>query len=216
MNMSDRSAICAYRGRLEAFWDGEVSSEERQRVEAHLRECASCRQGLQELQSLAGALKVYHPPVSGWSSDARFWQTLAPQLHPRAIPVQEGRTAQPSAFLAPVSLMVSSIALRGLAALALVAYALCQWQLLPASLSEALAAATRLVVGPLVWDTGKFLYTNLATALPPFLATPGQVWYLAVEATTAAMLLLLAGLYIGWLLRWLRNQGTMQTTTWTE
>jgi hypothetical protein len=113
-------------------------------------------------------------------------------------------------------MMVSSIALRGLAALALVAYALYQWQLLPASLPTALAAATRLVVGPLVWETSRTLYTNLATALPPFLVAPGRVWFLAVEATAAGLLLLLAGLYIGWLLRWLRSQVLLQAMMRTE
>ena len=216
MNMTSRNSVCPYRNQLEAFWDGEVSSEERRRIEAHLRECAACSQGWQELQSLAGALKAYRTPVSGWSSDAEFWQGLAPQFRPRAIPTDEVRAAQPSAFLAPLSMMVSSIALRGLAALALVAYALYQWQLLPASLPTALAAATRLVVGPLVWETSRTLYTNLATALPPFLAAPGRVWFLAVEATAAGLLLLLAGLYTGWLLRWLRSQVVLQAMMRTE
>ncbi len=123
---------------------------------------------------------------------------------------------QPSPFLAPVSLVVSSLALRGLAASVLIAYALYQWQLLPASLLTALAAATRLVVGPLVWETGRTLYANPATPLTPFLAAPGQVWLLAFEATSAALLLLLAGLYIGWLLRWLRGQVAQQAVMRTE
>lgn len=216
MNMTGRHSVCPYRDHLEAFWDDEVSPEERRRIQAHLAECDACRQGLQQLQSLAGALKAYRTPMSGWSSDAEFWQGLSTQLRPRAILTQESPAAQPSAFLAPVSLMVSSIALRGLAALALVAYALYQWQLLPASLSAALAAATRLVVGPLVWETSKVLYTNLVTALPPFFIVPGQVWYLAFQAVASALLLLLAGLYIGWLLRWLRGQVALQAVMSTE
>jgi anti-sigma factor RsiW len=216
MSVSDRSTICDHRGRLEAFWDGELSSEERQRTEAHLPECAGCRQRLQELKRLAGALEAYRPPASGWSSDAEFWQSLAPQLRPRTTPAREGRAAEPSAFLAPVSLLLSSIALRGLAALALAAYALYQWQLLPASLSAAMAAAMRLAVGPLAWATGRLFYTHLATALKPVLAHPSQACYLILEAATIALLSVIAGLYIGWLLRWLRDQSAMQATSSTE
>jgi hypothetical protein len=52
------------------------------------------------------------------------------------------------------------------------------------------------------------VYSDLATALAPFLAAPGQVWLLTFEASASALLLLLAGLHTGWLLRWLRNQSS--------
>jgi hypothetical protein len=227
MNVSGCASVCPYRGRLEAFWDGEVSPEERQRIEAHLSECAACRQDLQELQGLAAALKAYRTPAPhrtrdavrpigaktpdggvparGWSSDAEFWRSLAPQLHPRTMAARELQGRQPSPFLAPVGLVVSSLALRGLAALALIAYVLYQWQLLPASVPAALVPAGQLVLGPWVWQRIQLLYSNVVILLTPFLVAPGQVWLLALEATTSAILLLIAALHTGWLLRWLRN-----------
>jgi hypothetical protein len=45
----------------------------------------------------------------------------------------------------------------------------------------------------------------VVTLLTPFLVAPGQVWLLALEATSSAMLLLIAALHTGRLLRWLRN-----------
>jgi anti-sigma factor RsiW len=226
MNLSNRNSVCPYRDRLQAFLDAEVSPEECRRIEAHLSECAACRQQLQELRGLAVALKAYHTPAphrtrdgvpaSGWRSDAEFWQSLAPQLRPRAIPAQASQARRLSPFLAPVSLVVSSLALQGVAALALIVYGLYQWQLLPAAVPSALASAGQLVLGPWVWQRGQFLYSNLVTPLVPFLAAPGQVWLLAFQATIAALLLILAGLHTGWLVRWLRNPSSSQAMTATE
>jgi predicted anti-sigma-YlaC factor YlaD len=216
MSMFARSSVCPYQDRLEAFWDAEVSPEECRRIEAHLTGCAACRRRLQELQSLAVVLKAYRTPTSAWPNADEFWLTLAPQLHPRAMPAQEGQARQPSPFLAPVSLVVSSFALRGVAALALIAYALYQWQLLPAAVSAAFASALQLFLGPLVWQRSQVFYNNLMTSLTPFLVAPAQVWLLAFEATASALLLLLAGLHIGWVLRWLSSQDPAQTMMGTE
>jgi predicted anti-sigma-YlaC factor YlaD len=216
MNLSGRKPVCPYPSHLEAFWDTEVSPEERRRIEAHLSECAACRQSVQELQRLAGALKAYRTPAGGRPSESEFWERLAPQLRPRAIPSQESQAGQPSPLLAPVSLVLSSLALRGVAALALIAYALHEWQLLPAAVPAAFASAGQLVLGPWVWPRGQLVYGNLVTSLAPFLAAPEQVWLLVFEATISALLLLIAGLHIGWLLRWLGNPSSSQAMTATE
>ena len=42
--------------KLNAFLDAELPAAERARVEAHLRECASCRQALDQLRRVAAAL----------------------------------------------------------------------------------------------------------------------------------------------------------------
>jgi anti-sigma factor RsiW len=216
MSLSGHNSVCHHQDRLEAFWDAEVLPEERRRIEAHLHVCAACRQRLREIQSLAVALKAYRTPASGWPSDAEFWQSLAPQLRPRAMPAQGDLAKQPSPFLAPVSLVLSSLVLRGLAALALIVYALYQWQLLPAAVPAAFASAAQLFLGPLVWQRSQVLYSNLVALLTPFLVAPGQVWLLAFEATASALLLLLAGLHIGWVLRWLRDCAPLQATMGTE
>jgi anti-sigma factor RsiW len=216
MNLSNRKSVCPYRDRLGAFLDAEVSPEEYRWIEAHLSECAACRRHLQELRSLAVALKAYRTPVSAWRSDAEFWQSLAPQLRPRASSAQASQARRPAPFLAPVSLVVSSLALQGVAALALIVYTLYQWQLLPPAVPSALASAGQLVLGPWVWQRSQFVYSNLLTSLAPFLAAPEQVWILVFQATIAALLLILAGLHTGWLLRWLRNPSSSQAIRPTE
>src|SRR3989338_3914826 len=44
---------------ISAYYDGETSSTEKQKVEAHLKECASCRKYLLELQTLSSSLKKW-------------------------------------------------------------------------------------------------------------------------------------------------------------
>ena len=216
MSVTGRNSVCRYRERLGAFLDGEVSPDERRRIAAHLNECAACRRRLQELRGLAVALKAYRVPARLWRSDAEFWQDLAPQLHPRAMPAHRDPTTRPSPFLAPVGLVVSGIALRGLVAFVLLAYALDQWRLLPASLSAAFASAVKLSLGPLAWEAIQTLHRNLVTSPAPLFVAPRQFWLLAFEATASALLLLLSGLYIGWLLRWLRGEVALQPVVRTE
>ena len=216
MSLLDRNSICPYRARLEAFRDDEVSPEERRAIAAHLSACAACRQHLQELQGLATVLRAYQAPPAGWSSDAEFWNTLSPQLRPRTIPAPPARATQPASYLAPLSVVVSSLALRGLAASVLVVYALHQWRLLPASWLAALTSAARLSLGPLVWQTGQVLQSNLARSPALWFAASAQLWLLLFGATVSVLLLALSGLYIGWLLRWLRGQGALRNGPQTE
>lgn len=210
MSLPGRDSICPYRGRLEALRDDAVPPEERQRIEAHLRDCAACRQHWNELQSLARVLEAYRTPAGGWSSDAEFWGNLAPQLRPRTT------ATQPPPFLAPIGVLVSSLALRGFATSVVILYGLYQWQVLPAWLSTALASAARLALGPLVWQAGQSIYNSLGTSLTSAFAASGRLWLLAFEATVAALLLLLSGVHIGWLLRWLRGQGALPNALRTE
>ena len=44
---------------ISAYFDGEVSPAEKQQVEAHLKECESCRKNLLELQILSSSLKKW-------------------------------------------------------------------------------------------------------------------------------------------------------------
>ncbi len=211
MNLPGRYSACPYRGRLEAFRDGEVSPEERRTLAAHLNACADCRRRLQELHCLAAMLNAYQTPPAGWSGDAEFWKDLAPQLRPRAIPA-----APPYSFLAPLTMVASSLALRGLATSVLVVYALYQWQVLPESWLAAMVSAARLSLGPVVWQTGQALHSSLARSPTLWFAASGQSWLLLFGAAVSVFLLALSGLYIGWLLRWLRGQVALQNGLPTE
>lgn len=44
---------------ISAYYDGEVSTEEKQTVEAHLRDCAACRKYLLELQMISSSLRKW-------------------------------------------------------------------------------------------------------------------------------------------------------------
>lgn len=214
MSLAGRNSVCPFRGRLEAFQDAEISLTERRQIEAHLSECAACRQRLQELQGLTRVLQAYSTPPDGWSGDAEFWRNVAPRLLPRALPAEPVRAMQPPSFLAPLSVVVSSLALRGLAASVLVVYALYQWRLLPGSWSVALGSTARIALGPEIWRAGQGLY-NLAASTPYWTASV-TLWVMAFEAVVAALLLILSGLHIGWLLRWLRSGPGLQNEIRTE
>jgi len=216
MNMNGRRLACPDGQRLEAYWDAEASAGERRRIEAHLEECAACRRSLQEIQCLDRALKAHRIPERSWLSDAEFWQGLAPRLRPREVPAHESQAQLASTFLAPWSLMLSSLALRGVVALLLIAYALNEWRVMPASLPAAFASAARLVVGPLVWETGETVCRAVASSGILGLTMTPQAGALALGAAAAFLLLPVAGLYIVWLLPWLRSQARSVALSETE
>jgi Putative zinc-finger len=79
-------------GRLSEYLDDELSSDDRRGLEAHLAECAACRDTLEELRSVvsrAGALPARPPAADLWSGiaprlDRRGSVTaLTPQTHRR-------------------------------------------------------------------------------------------------------------------------------------
>ena len=47
---------------LSAYFDGELEADEQQRIEAHLAECAGCKDTLQRLRNLRGALNALSRP----------------------------------------------------------------------------------------------------------------------------------------------------------
>lgn len=49
---------CEYRGRIEAFYDGELPAEADREVSGHLAECGACQRELDRLQKLSSALKT--------------------------------------------------------------------------------------------------------------------------------------------------------------
>lgn len=54
---------CPFAEDVSAYFDGEVTAEERARVEAHLETCASCRAMLADFRDLRAA---FHPVVPLW------------------------------------------------------------------------------------------------------------------------------------------------------
>jgi anti-sigma factor RsiW len=69
---------------LAAYYDGELDETRREKVEAHLPTCASCRQELATLKSCSDALAVDRLPDDTLTSRAEFWRKLESQLPDRA------------------------------------------------------------------------------------------------------------------------------------
>src|SRR3989338_3349609 len=80
---------------ISAYYDGEVSAQEKQQVEKHLAECAVCRKYLLELQTLSSSLKK-------WSDE-----TPSPDLEQNINRFKKGAPMKPS--ILKVSQMAGSI-----------------------------------------------------------------------------------------------------------
>lgn len=52
---------CEYAGRLNAFYDGELPSAEREALQAHLAGCSSCRQEMERLRALSDLVRGVGP-----------------------------------------------------------------------------------------------------------------------------------------------------------
>jgi anti-sigma factor RsiW len=68
---------------LAAYHDGELDETRREKVEAHLPTCASCRQELATLKSCSDALAVDRLPDDALVSRAEFWCKLESRLPDR-------------------------------------------------------------------------------------------------------------------------------------
>ena len=69
---------------LMAYHDGELDPARRRQVEAHLPECAACRQTLAELGALSLALAAADLPTAAGAQE--FWQRVQPRLPPQPAP----------------------------------------------------------------------------------------------------------------------------------
>jgi len=201
MNLFASSPPCNYSRRLELYLDGELPSQERPSVETHLATCANCREQLQSLQALRRTLQQNVVPWAPLSSDGEFWRQLAPRLLPR----REKEADEAAPFWAPLGLVISNVALQGVAVLVSVVFLLYRWQLLPASLAGALSSAGQFLVGPLLWQAGQSLSANLGGVLPDTWTLSADTGYVMFETTALGLMLVLSGLYVAWLVHWLRT-----------
>ena len=174
-------------------------------MEAHLVNCATCRECLRKLQALSATLKAYSIPEGAFSTDREFWRRLASSLPLHNIPGDATTAMKQWPFLAPLGLVLSSAVLKGLVILTTIAYVLYQWHVLPTSLLVASTSLAELLVGPMLWDLGWHLLRNLSRAISSGWPISGQVWYLMFHVLASGLLLLLSALYMGWLLYWLRG-----------
>ena len=70
--------------RLDAYVTGEVSARDRVRIDAHLEGCASCRQALADLKSMAGLLsRIATPPVPEGFASGVMSLVLSRRAEPR-------------------------------------------------------------------------------------------------------------------------------------
>jgi hypothetical protein len=86
---------------LYSYFDGELGSTARRTLEAHLAECAPCRQRLAECQDTRCRLQELLPPLTIETRQAGFWEQLQ-----AALPVESGHPLS-WLLLAPAILLVS-------------------------------------------------------------------------------------------------------------
>lgn len=202
-NPQARTRACAHSNQIEAYRDGELKPQERAQFESHLAECAPCRAHLHELQAITLALRSYALPQAGIASNAEFWKRLAPRLRPR---LATSRGAQQRlAFLPPLGLAISSAALQGLALLVSIVFLLQRWNRLPDPAALDVTPLARPLVGPLAWDLGARLVDNLHVSSALTWPVVGEWAILAAWTSALGILVLLSGLYLGWLVHWVRN-----------
>jgi len=83
----------AYAVELSAYFDGELEADEQARLEAHLTECAGCRDTLQRLGKLRTALHALSRPPHRRGS---ILQDLQARLLEEEPPDSEPGSARPS------------------------------------------------------------------------------------------------------------------------
>lgn len=67
---------------IDAYLDGELSAVHKRRADAHIAQCQSCRDLLEQRKNLAALLQGI-PPASGLKPEARFVAEIGLQLKPR-------------------------------------------------------------------------------------------------------------------------------------
>jgi len=75
---------CEVREHLVAYADGELPSDLRREVEAHLAECPSCAQELAELEATRTLLKRWPAPQPSAEARSRAWGALQGRAQPSA------------------------------------------------------------------------------------------------------------------------------------
>ena len=70
---------------LDDYVDGEMSTERRREVEAHLETCGVCHEEVEELRSLASVVRDLAPEVSPRRD---LWPEVVPRLQPRSAGTQ--------------------------------------------------------------------------------------------------------------------------------
>lgn len=131
---------------LSAYHDGELSTNQRAQVEAHLRTCAACREQLAQLQALSALLTAYPVEVGAMEE---FWKRLEPRLPTRARtgPPATGRirrTWRTWSFVPPLVLLFSKATAQAVLFVSLVFWGAYSLGLLPAWMDRSLRATTSL------------------------------------------------------------------------
>ncbi|HOG47809.1 MAG TPA: zf-HC2 domain-containing protein [Anaerolineae bacterium] len=181
-------------GAWSAWLDGELSDVEQAQVAAHLAVCPECRAAVEEYRGARWQLRASAPATAPGQAET-FWAQLEPRLAPAPRPRPD-----PALYLAPAALGVAWLLWQGLGLAWSIAGPLGGWQALAAVGQWVSALGLRLAgpsMGPL-W---------LQAALAEVNARLAPLWPLIEAAVSWTVTAAIAGLYIAWVVLWLRRQG---------
>lgn len=161
---------------LTAYHDNELDAARRRQLEAHLAECAGCRDKLARLQTLSAVLAIDEPDAARLASAPAFWAALQPRL-----PARPAAAVGLAGWLPGIALVI----LNGMVQ---IIGGLCLFALMLARHAE-LAQVSNIIIGlfagwssrllPDPWNiVGTFLYfTYLSLCLAVlYLAWLGYTW----------------------------------------
>jgi len=162
---------------LTAYYDGELDETRREKLEAHLLTCVSCRQELAVLKSMSNALAVDRFPDDALVGRAEFWRKLESQL-PDRVAVERS----PLRWLPGIGLLL----INGLV-----------------QFGAAVSAVVMLVAGLLPWEAQPLTWLSRAAASSVMgwltWLLPDQWSGLGLAAFFVVISAWLAVLYLAWL-----------------
>lgn len=173
---------------IDAYMDGELSSEQQRRVESHLMECAECREQVEQRQKLSLLLQSA-PPAADLKPENRFVSEIGLQMERRTAAARPQASWLKQAgkvgwYLIPVGV---------LAALLFIQTAM--W----VSIAVGLIPGAEQTLTVQVQSAPKLLPGAVSGALSAvdLLVMPGWGWITAMISTAVLGLV-----YLGWLASW--------------
>lgn len=96
----EQESVCAFSGRLSAFFDGELSADESRALASHIERCNACAAELEAISTLSHMLKAARSPDASDDFRNRLAAAFARRPADTLVHMAEGLTAAAAAVLA--------------------------------------------------------------------------------------------------------------------
>ena len=187
---------------LQMHIDGELDEEARQRLQAHLTHCATCRERLRGWELLSQTIQASAPPEEAFSRSGIFWARLAGKLP------QKPPSPWPWApYLPPILLGLAAICLDVLLTLAFGLSTLAWLGFLP---SFGSTFYHWLEGSPFKSLFSLFIPQGIPGPWSQLIASPGMMGMVLALVFFGGGLLVVTVLYLSWALCWTRLDRSAQ------